>query len=63
MDPNAAIFAEDSYHQRDYNTVMEAIDKRVFLKWKYRDTFWEWENIWNILVSIMKILAHMEDNT
>lgn len=39
MDPNAAIFAEDSYHQRDYNTVMEAIDKRVFLKWKYRDIF------------------------
>lgn len=38
-DRNAALYAEDEYHQKEYSTLMEAIDKMIFLKWKYRDTF------------------------
>lgn len=37
-DRYAAIYAEDKYHHKEYSTVMEAIDKMIFLKWKYRDT-------------------------
>lgn len=39
FDTDAALFAEDEYHQKQYSTVVDAIDKKVFLKWKYRDTF------------------------
>lgn len=38
-DRNAALYAEDEYHQKEYSTLIEAIDKMIFLKWKYRDTF------------------------
>jgi len=38
-DDNAALYEEDKHHQRQYTTIIEAIDKMVFLKWKYRDTF------------------------
>lgn len=38
-DGNAALYAEDEYHQKEYSTLIEVIDKKIFLKWKYRDTF------------------------
>ena len=38
-DRNAALYAEDEYHQKEYSTLIEVIDKKIFLKWKYRDTF------------------------
>ena len=40
-DEYGAIYVEDEYHQKEYSTVIEAIGKTVFLKWKYRDTFIE----------------------
>lgn len=38
-DDNAVVYEEDAYTPRTYASLMEVIDKRVFLKWKYRDTF------------------------
>ena len=38
-DRNAALYAEDEYHQKEYSTLIELIYKKIFLKWKYRDTF------------------------
>ena len=38
-DRESALYAEDDYHQKEYSTLIEAIDKMIFLKWKYRDTF------------------------
>ncbi len=38
-DNDAALYEEDKYHPKQYTTIIEAIDKMVFLKWKYRDTF------------------------
>ena len=38
-DSESALYAEDDYHQKEYSTLIEAIDKMIFLKWKYRDTF------------------------
>ena len=38
-DRNAALYAEDKYRPKEYSTLIEAIDKMIFLKWKYRDTF------------------------
>lgn len=35
---NAAIY-EEKYHSRIYGTFLSAINKTVFLEWKYRDTF------------------------
>lgn len=37
-DPNATIY-EEKYHSRTYGTFMSAVNKTVFLEWKYRDTF------------------------
>lgn len=38
-DDNAVVYEEDAYTPSTYATLMEVIDKKVFLKWKYRDTF------------------------
>ena len=38
-DRESALYAQDDYHQKEYSTLIEAIDKMIFLKWKYRDTF------------------------
>lgn len=38
-DNDAALYAEDKNHMRQYTTFIEAIDNMIFLKWKYRDTF------------------------
>ena len=38
-DENAALYAEDKHYLEQYTSLIEAIDKMVFLKWKYRDTF------------------------
>ena len=35
----AVLYAEDKNHVKGYSNLIEAIDKKVFLKWKYRDTF------------------------
>ena len=42
-DENAALYAEDEYHSKEYTSLIVAIDKMVFLKWKYRDTFMDVE--------------------
>lgn len=39
QDEKAALYAEDKNHVRAYSNLIEAIDKMIFLKWKYRDTF------------------------
>ena len=31
-DRKSALYAEDDYHQKEYSTLIEAIDKMIFLK-------------------------------
>ncbi len=38
-DKEAALYVVDEYHHKEYSTLIEVIDKMIFLKWKYRDTF------------------------
>lgn len=40
---NAALYEEDMYHQKQYGSLIEAIDAVIFLKWKHRDTFMDVE--------------------
>ena len=42
-DEQAALYAEDEHHLEQYTSLIDAIDKMVFLKWKYRDTFMDVE--------------------
>lgn len=43
FDENAALYSESSYHSRQYTSLIVAIDKMCFFKWKYRDTFMDVE--------------------
>lgn len=38
-DSHAALYSKDAYHSKEYGTLIEAINKKIFLKWQYRDTF------------------------
>ena len=42
-DEKAALYKEDKYSPKVYTSLMVAIDKIIFLKWKYRDTFMDVE--------------------